>query len=179
MTDFRDTPKKLLPHKADYEVSGLSYSEIADRYGAKKTTVRYWVKTYGWTKSKTAPLVQEKVNAIKKIAEINEKTAQECSEVQDQFNNSVKNKLEMEGIYGNFEKELMTIATNIVRNINEKDETATNKVVHLSTAYKNMRPQQPVAQVNVQNNTKNNVNITIDERRENLKNLLDSVGVVQ
>lgn len=56
--------------RADYEISGLSYSELAKKHNTSKPAISRRAKKEDWTQGKVEHLVQKKVNAIREIKEV-------------------------------------------------------------------------------------------------------------
>lgn len=57
----------------DYEIRGMSYSEIAIKYGIDKSSISKKSSSEGWSKGIIQPLINKKVEAVQTISEINEK----------------------------------------------------------------------------------------------------------
>ena len=65
----RLTPEQWLAAKADFEIAGLSVTEIADKYRLDKAAVSRRAKKEAWQAGKSQPLSTRKVNAIIELAE--------------------------------------------------------------------------------------------------------------
>lgn len=68
--------------RADFEIAGLSVSEIARKYNVAKSSVSDKAKTQGWEPNKTERSVSEKSNAIIALAKVNQETEQELNTVE-------------------------------------------------------------------------------------------------
>ena len=68
--------------RADFEIAGLSVSEIARKYNVAKSSVSDKAKTQGWEPNKTERSVTEKSNAIIALAKVNQETEQKLNNVE-------------------------------------------------------------------------------------------------
>lgn len=66
----RLTPEQWDQARADYEVRGTSFTELAKNYGVDRAAVSRRAKKEGWIQGKSHALVEKKVNAIKMLAEV-------------------------------------------------------------------------------------------------------------
>lgn len=66
--------------KADFEIGGLSVSEIARKYGIAKSSVS--AKSRNWEPNKTERSVCKKANAIIELAEVGTETEQKLNAVE-------------------------------------------------------------------------------------------------
>lgn len=78
----RLTPEQWLAAKADFEIAGLSVSEIARKYNVAKSSVSDKAKAQGWEPNKTERSVSEKSNAIIALAKVNQETEQKLNNVE-------------------------------------------------------------------------------------------------
>nr|DAX53097.1 MAG TPA: helix-turn-helix, Psq domain [Caudoviricetes sp.] len=78
----RLTPEQWLAARADFEIAGLSVSEIARKYNVAKSSVSDKAKTQGWESNKTERSVSEKSNAIIALAKVNQETEQKLNNVE-------------------------------------------------------------------------------------------------
>ena len=60
--------------RADYEIRGLSVTEVAKKYGCAKSAVSMRAKSEGWQAGKTEQAVTDKVNAIIQLARVEQET---------------------------------------------------------------------------------------------------------
>ena len=60
--------------RADFEIRGLSVTEIARQYGCAKSAVSMRAKADGWQAGKTEQAVTDKVNAIMQLARVEQET---------------------------------------------------------------------------------------------------------
>lgn len=65
----RLTPEQWLAARADFEIAGLSVTEVADKYRLDKAAVSRRAKKEAWQAGKSQPLSTRKVNAIIELAE--------------------------------------------------------------------------------------------------------------
>mgnify|MGYP001011774249 CR=1 FL=1 len=65
--------------RADYEIRGLSVTEIARQYGCAKSAVSMRAKADGWQAGKTEQAVADKSNAIMQLARVEQETEQKLN----------------------------------------------------------------------------------------------------
>ena len=75
----RLTPELWAMARADYEIRGLSVTELAKKYGCAKSAVSMRAKADGWQAGKTEQAVTEKANAIITLAQIEQQTEQKLN----------------------------------------------------------------------------------------------------
>ena len=75
----RLTPELWAMGRADYEIRGLSVTELAKKYGCAKSAVSMRAKADGWRAGKTEQAVAEKANAIITLAKIEQQTEQKLN----------------------------------------------------------------------------------------------------
>ena len=63
------TPEQWELAKQDYEVHGLSYSELVEKYGMSKGSISKRAKDENWQQGKNEHLIQKKVSVIKELQE--------------------------------------------------------------------------------------------------------------
>ena len=68
--------------RADFEIAGLSVSEIARKYNVAKSSVSDKAKAQGWEPNKTERSVSEKSSAIIALAKVNQETEQKLNNVE-------------------------------------------------------------------------------------------------
>ena len=68
--------------RADFEIAGLSVSEIARKYNVAKSSVSDKAKAQGWEPNKTERSVSEKSNAIIALAKVNQESEQKLNNVE-------------------------------------------------------------------------------------------------
>ena len=70
----RLTPELWAMARADYEIRGLSVTDLAKKYGCAKSAVSMRAKADGWQAGKTEQAVTDKVNAIMQLARVEQET---------------------------------------------------------------------------------------------------------
>lgn len=65
--------------RADFEIAGMSVTEIAQKYGCAKSAVSMKAKAQGWELNKTEQAVADKSKAIMQLARIEQETEQRLS----------------------------------------------------------------------------------------------------
>ena len=78
----RLTVEQWMAARADFEIAGLSVSEIARKYNVAKSSVSDKAKYQGWEPNKTERSVTEKSNAIIALAKVNQETEQKLNNVE-------------------------------------------------------------------------------------------------
>ena len=78
----RLSAEQWMAARADFEIAGLSVSEIARKYNVAKSSVSDKAKAQGWEPNKTERSVSEKSNAIIALAKVNQETEQELNTVE-------------------------------------------------------------------------------------------------
>ena len=78
----RLTVEQWMAARADFEIAGLSVSEIARKYNVAKSSVSDKAKAQGWEPNKTERSVSEKSNAIIALAKVNQETEQKLNNVE-------------------------------------------------------------------------------------------------
>ena len=78
----RLTVEQWMAARADFEIAGLSVSEIARKYNVAKSSVSDKAKAQGWEPNKTERSVTEKSNAIIALAKVNQETEQKLNNVE-------------------------------------------------------------------------------------------------
>lgn len=133
------------------------------------STISVRAKKEGWVKGKIEGSKDKKINAIKKLKEVEDEIeGLEPKEIAS-FDNLVTHELEMQGLYNSFEKLLVNKAVEQLSKHKPKAEDAVDSVVKLTTAIKNIKPPQPSTVIK---NTVNTANMSLDERKQELMNKL-------
>ena len=65
--------------RADFEIAGMSVTEIAQKYGCAKSAVSMKAKAQSWELNKTEQAVSDKSKAIMQLARIEQETEQRLS----------------------------------------------------------------------------------------------------
>lgn len=78
----RLTPEQWLAAKADFEIAGLSVTEVAQKYGCAKSAVSMKAKTQGWKLNKTERAQDKKIKAVIALAEVETETEQKLNTVE-------------------------------------------------------------------------------------------------
>jgi len=158
----RLTKEKWIDARVDCEVSGMSDQQIADKYNTSRIAVFNKSKKEQWERSKVDEIIKSHVKVTKKL---NKLTKKEAAAVKKEITHEMKMKAHNE----EFEDEIMKGNVRIAKSLTDDDA---DKSVKLSQSYKNLKPQIPQNVIN--NNTQNNINITVAEKKENLGLILGS-----
>ena len=78
----RLSAEQWMAARADFEIAGLSVSEIARKYNVAKSSVSDKAKAQGWEPNKTERSVSEKSNAIMALVKVNQETEQKLNNVE-------------------------------------------------------------------------------------------------
>lgn len=78
----RLSAEQWMAARADFEIAGLSVSEIARKYNVAKSSVSDKAKAQGWEPNKTERSVSEKSNAIIALAKVNQESEQKLNNVE-------------------------------------------------------------------------------------------------
>lgn len=68
--------------RADFEIAGMSVTEIAQKYGCAKSAVSMKAKAQGWELNKTEQAQDKKVKAVIALAEVGTETEQKLNNVE-------------------------------------------------------------------------------------------------
>lgn len=78
----RLTVEQWMAARADFEIAGMSVTEIAQKYGVAKSAVSMKAKAQGWELNKTERAQDKKVNAVIALAEVETETEQKLNTVE-------------------------------------------------------------------------------------------------
>lgn len=160
--------------RAEYETSDVSVRQLARDFGCGEKAIRDHAKKGGWVKSSQTQLLEENINVNRKLHEIKKIKTQIASKTSEVIDEKTKKALELEGIYADFEKSLISVAQKELQE--HVVEGSVDNVVKLTTAAKNIKPTQSASQsVTIQNNTQVN-NTFIDMTDEELERELIDTG---
>lgn len=87
--------------RMDYEVHGLSYSELADKHPTSKAAISRRANKEGWQQGRVEQIVQEKVNAHKALHEVEQKVERLVPLEQKSVEYEVATRLAQEQIFIN------------------------------------------------------------------------------
>ena len=93
------TPKQWELAKQDYEIHGLSYSELVEKYGMSKGSISKRAKDECWQQGKNEHLIQKKVSVIKALQETEQETERLKPNEIEAVNNEVMLRLSREKIF--------------------------------------------------------------------------------
>jgi len=163
---MRKQPKRVWEEiRAQYEVHDKSVRSIGDAFGVAESSIRTRAKSGNWKRLEHAHIIEKKVRVAKELREIAAQTSVLSARNNEIIDECAKKELEIQGLYGSFEAALVKKADLQLSKVKPTEENAVDNVVKLTTAIKNVRPPAPAAQVNVQQNTYNTLNLA-DVSRE-------------
>ena len=93
------TPKQWELAKQDYEIHGLSYSELVEKYGMSKGSISKRAKDECWQQGKNEHLIQKKVSVIKELQETEQQIEQLEPVVQKSIEHEVSIRLARENFF--------------------------------------------------------------------------------
>ena len=93
------TPKQWELAKQDYEVHGLSYSELVEKYGMSKGSISKRAKDECWQQGKNEHLIQKKVSVIKELQKTEQQIEQLEPVVQKSIEQEVSIRLARENLF--------------------------------------------------------------------------------
>jgi len=123
--------------RADFEIRGMGIREIARRFDLSPGAVSEKAKTEHWEQKKTEQLVEEKVSAIKAIAEVQRKTEHLEKVEKKAFEKEVNERLREEGLRSNFHCELYEKGRKILKNVETPSDWKT-----MTSGAKDLNPQK-------------------------------------
>ena len=95
------TPKQWELAKQDYEIHGLSYSELVEKHGMSKGSISKRAKDENWQQGKNEHLIQKKVSVIKELQETEQQIEQLEPVVQKSIEHEVSIRLARENFFKN------------------------------------------------------------------------------
>lgn len=145
----RLTKVQWLKARALHEVQGHSFHEIARRMNCNPSAVSRKASKEGWAKSNEKhQLVQDNIQAVRQLAEIEEKKSLLSPAERNTIDTEVNRELQLLNLSDLFHYDLMNRGREMTAVANSPDELA-----KLSTVAKNTNPRaQKAPQVAVQNN---------------------------
>ena len=93
------TPKQWELAKQDYEIHGLSYSELVEKHGMSKGSISKRAKDENWQQGKNEHLIQKKVSVIKELQETEQQIEQLEPVVQKSIEQEVALRLARENFF--------------------------------------------------------------------------------
>lgn len=170
--------------RADYEINGMSYSELSIKYIVGKTTVSDKVRKFGWVKGFTEQLVKRKVKATKELKAITEQTEQLSVRNREEFGKRFNYKLRMEQELdeaGFVAARINKIAARKLEKRIDDDELdiedeakIIDKVSTIAGTYQKLyKSNEPKTVIN-NNQVSNTLNLTLEEEKQELMNILNA-----
>jgi len=139
-----------------YEIEGLVYAKITERFGVAKATISEKVRKEGWVKGKAEPIIRAKMLNLKEKKEIEQKTEQEFGGRSVLVDNEINRRLRLEEL---FDTDAEHNQNGVTKKLKEMEKA--NKVelghydIHARVTAKNKETllgKTPTTQVNIQNN---------------------------
>lgn len=96
--------------KDDYEIRGIGYRELAEKYGISKGGISLKANSQGWIKSKIEPVIGQKVEVIQQLSRINREIMNLEPEAVHYVEREVDRRLRLAGmIFEGIEKSQMLV----------------------------------------------------------------------
>lgn len=142
--------------KDKYQALDTPIRQLGKEYRVAESTIRARAKNEGWQRLKNAHFIEEKVSVDKALHKFNAQAAQLSAQERDIIFDAAKHQLEMQGIFANFERQVMSVVQKEMQAHIVTGENAPDNIVKFTNALKNVRGT-PDTQVNVQQNNQTNV----------------------
>lgn len=136
----------------DYEVHRLSFNKLSKRHNIAKAGIITRAKKESWVKGKTDQIIEDKILIAKKEREVSEETDQlELTEL-IAVNSIVESQLRFQSLMCVAREEVAQKVALKAKAIKVDADFATQDIVAMSVAVKNLDPK-PETQVNLQQNS--------------------------
>ena len=133
----RLTAKQWEHAKADFEIAGLSKSEIARKYGTTPTAVRKAAQKGNWQEGKSSSLILRKTAAIKELSQIEDESSRLTRTEQKVLDRVVRTQLELDGLRREFHARLYEKGIELAESIDNAGSWHT-----LTAGARNLMPPQ-------------------------------------
>jgi len=167
--------------QADYEVHGLSFDKLTKKHGIGRATITNRAKKYSWVKSLVGQLVNAELASSKDIAELKRKQ-DEVEHYKEDIKEKLETKLAVQLMKDT--NDLRTVQNqallisqqgDMIQNFDKNDERAHFNHKSLVDSNKSLdNSASSGTTINNQTTSNTQINITIEESKENLESLLGS-----
>ncbi len=123
--------------RAEYEVNGKSMREVAKMFGVTEGAVRKMSSKYAWEQKKYAPIVSDKIAAVKAMHDVEMRCTQLSTQERKAVDRGVRNALEIEGLRNTFHAELYEMGRHLLRTVASPNEWKT-----LTSGARDLMPQK-------------------------------------
>ncbi|MDX8383129.1 MAG: hypothetical protein R8M45_03540 [Ghiorsea sp.] len=147
----------------DYEIRGLSYSQLTDKHGVGRGNISTRAKKEDWNKEEIEQLITDKVNSNIALADINKKIEQQYGTRSILIDKEVDRQERLRFLFDTAAEESQSISDlGLVQR--DKDLLMMANIHSQSTARnrETLLGKMPQTQVNIQNNTANDADNVIE-----------------
>jgi len=136
-----------------YEIEGLAYSKITERFGVAKATISEKVKKGGWIKGRAEPIISSKMQNIKEKKEIEQRAEQVFGNRSIMVNKEVDRRIRIEELCNAGIEYNQALANRVLKQ-KGKDAELQEINLHSQITTRNkdgVLGKMPTTQVNIQN----------------------------
>jgi len=153
----------------DYEIKGMSYSQLSEKYGCSRGLISGRSKKYAWDKQKVEQAISNKVNAIKRLDEITEQNRTALGERSILVDAEVAERLRLEKLFATDAEYNQSAATEKLKAMEASREAElAHYDIHSRITAKNKETllgKTPQTQVNIQNNVGSDADAIVERLR--------------
>jgi len=152
----------------DYEIHGLSYSGLREKYGCGRATISERAKKDGWDREKTEQAIAAKARAQRDLIEITEQNRTDFGERSVLVDREAERRLRLEGIFMDSLEYNQALANQIIKRKKHAGDVELQDVqVHSQITNRNKDGVmgKPQTQVNIQNNVGTDADSVIERLR--------------
>jgi len=148
----------------DYEMHGLSYSQLSAKYGCSRGLISGRAKKDAWDKQKVEQAIDKKAGAVRVLAEITEQNRTDFGNRSVLIDKEAERRLEAEGFYNDAIKYNQALANRVLK---EKGTKADLQEINMHSQLTNRNKEgvlgkMPTTQVNIQNNVSTDADSVIE-----------------
>lgn len=123
--------------RAEYEVRGVSFGEIAKKFGVSDVAVGKRARKEGWAQGKSSDIVDRKVSAIKTLYDVEVQSSDLPQTFRTTIDDVVRERLEADHLLAQLDKALMLKAHAILARVELPEEWET-----MTRGRRNLAPSQ-------------------------------------
>ena len=122
--------------RAEYEVRGVSFGEIAKQFGVSDVAVGKRARKDGWVQGKSSDIVDKKICAIKMLHDAEVQSSDLSQTFRTTIDDVVRERLEADILFAQLDKALMLKAHAILAKVEKPEEWET-----MTRGRRNLAPQ--------------------------------------
>lgn len=126
--------------RAEYEVRGVSLSDVARRVGVSDVAVGKRARKEGWVQGKSLALVDKKVCAIKDLYDVEQQSSNLPQTTRTTIDDVVRERLEADHMLAQFDKALSIKGLSILQSVSSPDAWET-----MTRGRRNLAPTKEAA----------------------------------